>query len=76
MRPDQSGVIALIRFTEGRRHLRLYSTNIAAKPKVFEWAKEYSSNMPVVIFTYDDVVIYSDDGEFEVLVKKELNLIK
>jgi hypothetical protein len=74
MRPDQSGVIALIRFTEGRRHLRLYSTNIAAKPKVFEWAKEYSSNMPVVIFTYDDIVIYSDDIEFENLVRKELGI--
>ena len=76
MRPDQSGVIALIRFTEGRRHLRLYSTNIAAKPEVFEWAKQYSSNMPVVIFTYDDVVIYSADTEFEDLVRKELNLVK
>ena len=76
MRPDQSGVIALIRFTEGRRHLRLFSTNIAAKPEVFEWAKEYSSNMPVVIFTYDDVVIYSVDDEFEDLVRKELSLIK
>jgi hypothetical protein len=76
MRPDQSGVIALIRFTEGRRHLRLFSTNIAAKPEVFEWAKEYSSNMPVVIFTYDDVVIYSVDDEFKDLVRKELSLIK
>jgi hypothetical protein len=74
MRPDQSGVIALIRFTEGRRHLRLYSTNIEAKPKVFEWAKEYSDNMPVVIFTYSDIVIYSDDVEFEVLVRKELGI--
>ncbi len=76
MRPDQSGVIALIRFTQGRRHLRLYSTNIAAKPEVFEWAKEYSDNMPVVIFTYDDVVIYSVDDEFKDLVRKELSLIK
>jgi hypothetical protein len=74
MRPDQSGVIALIRFTQGRRHLRLYSTNIEAKPKVFEWAKEYSDNMPVVIFTYSDIVIYSDDVEFENLVRKELGI--
>ena len=56
--------------------MRLFSTNIAAKPEVFEWAKEYSSNMPVVIFTYDDVVIYSADDEFKDLVRKELSLIK
>ena len=76
MRPDQSGVIALIRFTEGRRHLRLYSTNIAAKPEVFEWAKAYSENMPVVIFTYDGIVVHSVDNEFETMIKKELNQIQ
>jgi hypothetical protein len=76
LRPDQSGVIALIRFTEGRRHLRLFGTNIPARTEVFQWAKEYSINMPIVIFNYDDIAVYSVDTEFEGLIRKELNLIK
>lgn len=73
MQPSKSGVIVMVRYLKGIRHLRIINAdNRLPDEKVYAWADEYAATgTPIVAYTYNGVRLFSNNAEFTQAVNEE-----
>jgi hypothetical protein len=73
MQPSKSGVIVMVRYLKGIRHLRIINAGDRwPEEKVYDWADEYAAaGTPIVAYTYNGVRLFSNNAEFTQAVNEE-----
>lgn len=73
LQPNKSGVIVLVRYLKGIRHLRLISaSDRPAAEQVYAWADEYATaGTPIIAYTLGGIRLFSNNEEFTQAVNEE-----